>query len=198
MRRFFLPLTFAAVILGTVNASADIPAPSPTIDIVPGDSGVCYFHNVLSYISVGNQIVTWNNETDVARTVTQREGLFGFTVGVGGRVDLIMHSAGSLLQQCDGGQFYSPIPVAPVAPRYTSNARFTVTWADSSAPSTNLYTVQYRIGKTGEWKAWKTRVPGRSAPFNGVHGKTYQFRALTRTSSTAYTDFGPQRTVTVK
>lgn len=201
MRRFLIALGVAVAVIsspasGVAGAAPPPPPPPVAVEIAPTPYG-CYFRSNPTWIAIGQE-VRWINETTSARTVTQREGVWIFTVPYSGSVSRTMHSAGLFYERCDDGGYDNGIPVGPSAPGKTSNPTFTVTWADSSAPSTNLYTVQYRIGKTGEWKAWKTRVPGRAATFNGLHNRTYQFHALTRTSSTAYTPFGPAKTVIVR
>jgi hypothetical protein len=63
-------------------------------------------------------------------------------------------------------------------PAWVSTERFTVTWSGRDVwEGITAYDLQVRDGYEGQWEGWLTSTLTTSAPFTGVHGHTYFFRA---------------------
>ncbi len=73
--------------------------------------------------------------------------------------------------------------VAPL-PMWVATTTFTVTWSGQDVwTGVASYDVQVRDGYPGTWTTWLTDTAATSAPFTGVPGHTYFFRARARDAS---------------
>lgn len=96
-----------------------------------------------------------------------------------------MRSAGKFFFNCNGQAYRNWVNVKPKAPRSTTGDSFDVIWADPSARDTNRYDVRYKVGKSGNYRMWKTGVAGRSDTFDSRHNRTYFFQARSRRNGKA-------------
>jgi hypothetical protein len=137
----------------------------------------CYVSPEVKVV-IGQEVV-WENTDDIARTVTQLQGFWKFTVPVQGKRHRTMHSAGTFVERCDKDAYhytYHYIRVPVRAPSKTNRASFKVRWANSGSPAGVRFTVMYRVGTSG-FTTWKDRTTRRWAIFHGAHGQTYRFVA---------------------
>jgi hypothetical protein len=89
-----------------------------------------------------------------------------------------------------------PTGVQAACPATTGAEAFTVQWSGSDSTSgIATFDVQYRVGASGDWKAWRTGVTGDSATFGqgtpvGLQqGQTYFFRARATDQAGNTSDF---------
>ena len=175
LRKTFVLVWLAlAVLAGTAGeASAVLPPPKITLILATIDGGCGASSPGAVELSQG---VTWSNQSGATRRIEQKQGFWSFTVSDGGSHLTATNASGTYKVRCDDGAYFDTVEVSITKGKTTGNS-FTLTWASSAAAGSWRYDVQYRIGSSGTFKTWKSATSLRSATFNGVNGKTYDFRA---------------------
>ncbi len=156
-------------------------------------------------IRVGDTIHWMSNDTAEDHNVREDNRIFR-SGGLSFNIDYDrVFSAGTFRYFCESHVFAGmkgvvKVPVSALAG--PSGAPFTVTWATSASNTGSKWDVQYRVGSS-EWKTWKSGTTARSAvfgadsaPVRAVNGKTYSFRARSKTSA-ARSDWSPIKKFTV-
>ncbi len=187
----------AALFLSPATALAGPPPPPALVSIM--NTNKCFFLGPNGNVAIGQGVQWSNTDNDKAHKVTEREAFWTFTVPKGGDVERIMHAAGSFVDRCDTEAFQtdSPVRVPVKAPSSTSSTKFTVTWADSSAPSTLKYNVRFAVGTSKTFHRWKSGTTARSAVFTGKANTTYTIEAASIKAGKT-TDWSPPKKVSVK
>ena len=197
------PLMFVCAFLvmsaAAVPVSADpIPPPPQFRAIWPnGIDGGCYLYPSHINVSV-YQTVSYQNDDELTRTVTQREGFWSFSAAPGEEVDLVMATAGLFAERCDDSSYSHHVGVKVSAVNRSRTPSFGVRWAIPTASSAYRYDVRYRIRGSDAFEPWFTGTVSRSAKFYGTAGTIYQFSARTHdTARGVSTPWSPVKTVRV-
>lgn len=115
-------------------------------------------------------------------------------------------SAGTFAYHCakHGLAMSGQVRVAPQVLAKPAGLPFTVRWGTAASNTGNRFQVQYRIAR-GPWKTWlgnttlRSRVFGaKSSPVRVQRGKTYSFRVVSKTSSTAKSGLSPVKSFRVR
>jgi hypothetical protein len=115
--------------------------------------------------------------------------------GHGDSVYLNVTEAGTFNEECGGA--VTSLPVSVKAPASTSDPTFQVRWATPfTSPSSDVYSVQHKMGLSGTVKTWRSKNAQKAAIFPGQHGHAYFFRAMRFIDDTHHSGWSPwKRTV---
>ncbi len=92
-----------------------------------------------------------------------------------------LDDAGNLLAAVNPTDCLPPRAWVEPLPLWVPTPTFTVTWAGEDIwTGVAACDIQVRDGYEGAWTDWLTDTAATSAPFGGVHGHTYFFRARAR------------------